>query len=274
MTDLAHAAGVSSSIVPWSYSGCAYVPYLYQYMVNQCGAKPVSVEDAKPGDIFCDVKSTDWYLEYAMESAEKGLVQGITPVTFGGEYAFTRAMAVTILARMEKPDMNQVPVSSFTDVPKDSYCYDAVNWAAANKIVEGRSADCFDPNSSISRQDFLTIVVRYLEWKGYKLNAQELTYTDMDQIAPYAVPMLQKAQELGLVNGYPEGDFRPEGTMLRRDGVKVLVLLNRYLEANPVPDKDEDTGADAGDASGTDTDDDPDSGTNTDSEPSANVPVE
>ena len=33
------------------------------------------------------------------------------------------------------------------------------------------------------------------------------------------------------------------------------------------------SGADAGDASGTDTDDDPGSGTNTDSEPSADVPV-
>ena len=188
------------------------------------------------GDVFCDVGASHWYLEYAMESAEKGLVKGITAVTFGGEIPLTRAMAVTILARMDGADTTQAPVSTFSDVPKESYCYDAINWAAANGIVEGRSAESFDPHSEISRQDFITIVVRYLEWKGYALEAQELTYTDNDQIAPYAWPMLEKAQKLELVNGYPEGDFRPQGTLLRRDGVKILVLLDRYLEANPVAD--------------------------------------
>lgn len=185
------------------------------------------------GDVFCDIKSDEWYLEYAMESAQKGLVNGTTAVTFEGELTLTRAMAVTILARMEQPDMTQVPASTFTDVPEDSYFYDAVNWATANGIVEGRSAACFDPDTGISRQEFVAIVVRYLEWKGYELDQEELAYTDNADFDEYAVPYAEKAQSLGLVSGYPEGDFRPDAKLLRQEGVKIVVLLGRYLEENP-----------------------------------------
>ncbi len=52
VTDIAHAAGVPSSIVPWEFSGRAYVPYLYTYMTQSCGAVPVAVRDALPGDII------------------------------------------------------------------------------------------------------------------------------------------------------------------------------------------------------------------------------
>ena len=34
VTDVARVAGVSRSIVPWDYSGRAYVPYLYTYMTR------------------------------------------------------------------------------------------------------------------------------------------------------------------------------------------------------------------------------------------------
>lgn len=53
--DVARAAGVSQSVVPWNYYGRAYVPYLYTHLLQELGVRTVSPQEAMPGDIimFC-----------------------------------------------------------------------------------------------------------------------------------------------------------------------------------------------------------------------------
>lgn len=50
VTDCARLAGISEDVIPYNYSGRAYVPYLYDYMINNCSAK--RVYDRQPGDLL------------------------------------------------------------------------------------------------------------------------------------------------------------------------------------------------------------------------------
>ena len=181
------------------------------------------------GDVFCDMTDDLWYLDDVMEAVDLGLVDGVTPVTFEGDAFFTRGMAVVMLARLDGADIANAPVSDFVDVEDGAWFADAINWAADAGLVLGKDETHFMPDDPIKREEFVAIMVRYLEYKGITLEPQELTYTDMDEIDEYALEYLQKAQSIGLIQGDPGGTFRPRDTLLRSEGTTVMVRLTHYL---------------------------------------------
>ena len=52
------------------------------------------------------------------------------------------------------------PAQAFTDVSKQDYFYDAVNWAVEKEITSGVSKDVFAPNRDCTRADFVTFLWR------------------------------------------------------------------------------------------------------------------
>ena len=185
------------------------------------------------GDVFADIPAGAWYTDYAMEGAEAGIVSGMTPVTFGAGAPFTRAMAAVMLHRMEgaEPVETRAP---FTDVPEHTWFTAAVDWAYAGGVVNGISDTEFAPNEKITRQDFFTMVGRYLRKKGYPLEAGALNFTDADRIAGYARDHVAALVALDVVRGDPEGTLRPLATLNRAEGVAVLLRI-RDLPEPPEP---------------------------------------
>ena len=183
------------------------------------------------GDVFYDITNQSWYLDEAMEAAERGMVKGTNDITFSPHEPMTRGQVVTILARMEQADTASAPVCAFTDVDQNRYYAPAVNWAYANKIVLGVTETRFDPNAPVTRQQLVTILVRYLtEVRGLTLESAELTFTDQDQIGNFARESVQKAVAIGLVQGYKDGSFQPKNQLRRSEGVTMLIRVAHYLE--------------------------------------------
>lgn len=181
------------------------------------------------GDVFCDLKSTDWYLDDAMEANRRGLVNGLTPVTFGGNKQFTRAMAATMIARLAKADDVAAAPAPFTDVDQGAWYAPSVNWAYENGVIKGRSQQHFDPNGTITREEFFAMVVRYLGKAGGSVETSELPYTDADQIT-FAWDELGQAQTMGLVKGDNTGTLRPTAKLKRSEGTAIILRAARYLE--------------------------------------------
>lgn len=191
------------------------------------------------GDVFCDLEDGDWYLDAAVKSAELGLVNGVTAVTFGGEEPFNRAMAATLLQRIDSringEDTSKRLDNVFTDVSEDDWYFDAVNWAYSNGVVTGDTETTFSPLETVTRQDFVTMAIRYVESLDQELKAYALDYTDAEDIADYALPMLEKAQGIGLITGYEDGTFQPERTLNRAEGVTIILRLVEFLEQSETP---------------------------------------
>ena len=120
-------------------------------------------------DSFSDVNKNDWFYPGVQYVAEKDYMIGVGGDRFAPAMEMTRSMFVTILYRIEGvKDTSQK--SQFKDVPDGTWYTQAVNWAAANGIVEGNGADMFLPDNLITRQDMCTMMSRYITYHEKKNN--------------------------------------------------------------------------------------------------------
>jgi len=118
-----------------------------------------------PSEKFTDVNQSLWYHEGIDYAIEKGLMNGVSDTRFNPDGTTTRAMIVTILYRLEgEPAVTGS--ANFTDVPAGEWYTNAVNWAAANKIVNGFGDGTFGPTTPITREQVAAIFERYAEFKG------------------------------------------------------------------------------------------------------------
>ena len=111
-------------------------------------------------------------------------------------------------------------------MPGDAWYARYVNWAAANAIVNGTSETTFDPNAAISRQDMAVMLYRYAQQYGIVLPEQTAApFTDEGSVAAYALPAVQALHRAGVINGMPDGSFRPYETATREQACAVLCAL-------------------------------------------------
>ena len=52
--------------------------------------------------------------------------------------------------------------ASFADVKAGKYYTNAVAWAKESGVVNGKTASSFDPNGEVTREEFATMLYRYL----------------------------------------------------------------------------------------------------------------
>lgn len=180
-------------------------------------------------ELFHDVSEYEWYRADATEAAVRCIVSGTRPFIFDGEQILTRDMAVTLLFRTAGEDVETKNIP-FSDVAAGKWYADAVAWGNATGIVKGVSADLFAPDDPVSREQFITLLMRLAEHLGLTPEPSDLTYTDVDSISPFALEPLQCAQSAGLLAGYEDGTVRPQGELTRAEGVTLLVRLLHWLE--------------------------------------------
>ena len=175
---------------------------------------------------FTDVAESRWSYPYIREMYEAGVIDGMTPTTFEPAGNVTRAQFVKMLALLQSADVSAYASGPFTDVPGDAWYARYVNWAAANAIVNGTSETTFDPNAAISRQDMAVMLYRYAQQYGIALPEQTAApFTDEGSVAAYALPAVQALHRAGVINGMPDGSFRPYDTATREQACAVLCTL-------------------------------------------------
>lgn len=176
---------------------------------------------------FVDVETTDWYSEAVDYVVDKGLMAGVSETSFGPSIDTTRGMIVTILYRLEKEPT--VGAASFNDVSSDQYYADAVAWASANGIVAGYGNGNFGPNDAITREQLVSILFRYAEYKGYDLTkrADLSAFLDQANISGYAVDAMSWANAMGLVNGVSDTMIAPSNSAVR---AQVAMIFMNFCE--------------------------------------------
>ena len=112
------------------------------------------------GSSYADVLDTHWAHPYIEDVTEKGIMNGVDDKNFAPEDAMTRAMFVTVLARLSGDTLTEQ--TSFSDVPAGQWYSAAVSWAAENGIVLGYPDGTFRPNQYITRAEAMTLVNRVL----------------------------------------------------------------------------------------------------------------
>lgn len=195
---------------------------------------------AEKADDFTDVSRSDWYYQFVDYVTSKGYFNGVADKTFAPADNMTRAMFVTVLFRFHgaKGDSSQ---SAFVDVAPGEWYTAAINWAAANRIVDGVGNGKFAPNDPITRAQMCAMIERYLDLyrKAWKVTLPESgslsVMVDESAIPAYALAAVKQCQRHGLVNGFEDGTFRPNDLSTRAQVAAVIYRMS-HLVQNAKPD--------------------------------------
>ena len=144
----------------------------------------------------------------------------------------SRAETTTIFFRLLKDsvrDGNLLTSNTYTDVADDYWANTAISTMTGLGIVQGRSADTFDPKAPITRAQFAAICARFDTGKS----SGEQTFTDIK--GHWAEKYIQRAAELGWIKGFEDGTFRPDTYITR---AQAMTMINRVL--NRIPEEESD----------------------------------
>ncbi len=140
-------------------------------------------------NIFRDITPNDWFYDAVAYANHYGYVDGNENM-FNPFDSFSRATFVTLIWKLEgRPtpiDNGQLTMDNFADVPAGLWYTDAVYWAAEQGIVTG-TGNGFNPSKLISRQEMITMLYNYLQYKGYDIPAYvEAEFDDGSSVASWA----------------------------------------------------------------------------------------
>ena len=186
---------------------------------------------------YTDVPQEKWYCKSVDYCYRNSLMSGTDANKFSPDDYMTRAMVVQALYRLAgSPEVEgKLP---FKDVVEGKYCYDAVNWAYQNKIVQGVSFTRFAPNSSVSRQDFTTMLYRYAKLEGLVEQKDDLSmlkrfgFKDLRSAAQYSLESLAWAWNNSIIDGVNSTQLDPTGRLTRAQCAALLMRFDQNIYTN------------------------------------------
>ena len=139
-----------------------------------------------------------------------------------GKYSFvmpgSKVEVSASFAQVQKPE----ETSPYRDVSKDSYYYDAVQWASNKGITNGVADGVFAPDWVCTRGQIVTFLWRSVGSPAPK--TAEMPFADVAEDAYYAQAVLW-AVENGITKGTSETTFSPDQTCTRAHAVAFLYRL-------------------------------------------------
>ena len=153
-----------------------------------------------------------------------GLMTGVSANEFAPEATTTRAMIVSMLARLE--GVESAESAGFTDVAANDWYATAVNWAAASGITSGTGDGNFSPNTAITREQLAAILMNYAAYKGEDVSNRASLATYTDQPSTWAEETMSWAVAEGLISGVTADTLQPQGAATR---AQVAAILQRFL---------------------------------------------
>ena len=175
-------------------------------------------------DIFLDVAPNAWYKDAVQYAYDSGLMTGVSANEFAPEATTTRAMIVSMLARLE--GVESAESAGFTDVAANDWYATAVNWAAASGITSGTGDGNFSPNTAITREQLAAILMNYAAYKGEDVSARADLTSYTDQPSTWAKETMSWAVAEGLISGVTADTLQPQGAATR---AQVAAILQRFL---------------------------------------------
>ena len=211
-------------------------------MTYTCTRCPATKRDILPASglvataVYNDVKNdTSWFYPGVQYCLSYGLMSGMGNGSFApGEYT-TRAQVAQILYNLHgNPEVSGG--TPFTDVPEGAWYQKAVTWAHSVGIVNGVTATTFSPNANITRQDFVLMLMRYLNnvrmvdrtWTPDDLSR----FADAGSVGFWALDAMKDAVAINAISGAPVDGrlyIQPARNATRAEAAKILMMFHETM---------------------------------------------
>jgi len=171
---------------------------------------------------FTDVEG-HWAYEQIMEYAEKGIVNGDPEGTFRPDDIVTREEFCKIMLNSFGLAGVNSESASFSDVSPEAWSYAYVE--GAKKYLPGYEDGTYNPASPAKREDVTSAIVRvmgypcmFVDDKEYALKA----FSDCGEMDADNLALISSAVSKGIVNGFPDGTFKPDAGITRAEAVTLI----------------------------------------------------
>ena len=161
---------------------------------------------------FADVSDSYWAADAIDFATSRELFAGTSATTFSPDTAMTRAMIVTVLARLEGVDTSA----------SEPWYEDGRQWAMENGISDGTNMD--DP---LTREQLVAMLYRYAG--SPSISADLSGYTDADTVSDWAQQAMAWAVQQGIVSGTSSTTLSPQDEATR---AQVAAILMRFIQAS------------------------------------------
>ncbi|MGC7930641.1 S-layer homology domain-containing protein [Lysinibacillus sp. VIII_CA] len=189
---------------------------------------------------FKDVPSSHWAYQAISEVAAKGLVTGYTDGTYKPSAQVTRAEFATFLSRVF--DSKERQTSTFKDVESSHWANDAIQEGLAVGFIKASdfSNNKFEPNKPMTRGEMSRWLANGLAHVNadYAKAIEEMANSSLTLIPipefykggvnKKDLPYIGVALGTGLLSGYEDFSFKPNGNTTRAE---VATILIRFMDA-------------------------------------------
>ncbi|MDX8364753.1 S-layer homology domain-containing protein [Cytobacillus sp. IB215665] len=194
----------------------------YQLMADAFFEYYNSVEDTPPNaPEYVDVPEAHWAYEKIMTLANAGLLVGLPEGEFQPDRGVTRAEAAFILANAI-PLTENIPANpGFTDISEDHPAYYAI--AKLTEMGIFVKANTFNPDGTLTRSQMSKIITLLFQLEGGGTSS----FIDISS-DHWAADYIDALATNGIVGGYSDGTFKPNGDTTR---AQLAVVVCNTLQA-------------------------------------------
>ncbi|MBX8945867.1 S-layer homology domain-containing protein [Lysinibacillus sp. K60] len=201
---------------------------------------PYSVAEAATKTTFKDVPKSHWAYESIKQVAEKGLVAGYSDGTYKPSAQVTRAEFATFLSRVFD-SKDRTPIK-FTDVGSSHWANEAIQEGLAVGFIKASdfSNNKFEPNKAMTRGEMSRWLANGLAHANadYGKAIEQMANSSLTLIPipefygggvnKKDLPYIGVALGTGLLSGYEDFTFKPNGNTTRAE---VATILIRFMDA-------------------------------------------
>lgn len=110
--------------------------------------------------------------------------------------------------------------SIFSDVPDTDADYAAIKYFKDHGVIEGYSDGSFKPENPINRAEILKLAFKAFNVATHSYSVS--SFPDVPTTAWY-FPYVETAKQEGLIDGNPDGTFKPGNHVTRAEALKILL---------------------------------------------------
>lgn len=196
------------------------VTFAYQvdfFDPGQTGSTPAPApQPGQPLTLFSDVAAGSWYEEAVAYATQKALFNGVGGDRFDPDGPMTRAMVMTVLARLDGEDT--------TPQYLETWDIRGRRWAVTNRVSDG-----LDPDKAITLEELATMLYRYAQLR-YDAQAAHNYHLpgmpDGNSVSSWAAEAANWAVDEGILIGDQSKKLNPQRTATR---AQVAIILQRFL---------------------------------------------
>ena len=115
---------------------------------------------------------------------------------------------------------------TFSDVAQDNAHYQAIYNLVNRGVLNGYEDGTFKPDNTITRAEFAKVIM--VSELGDANISASLVANFSDTNGHWASRYIAAAVNAGIINGYPEGTFKPDNTVTYAEAVKMVVCALGY----------------------------------------------